>query len=178
MYLGQRIPAWFQDTKENKYSWPWNITCVLWFLIHSKGQMSRFPLASSKTIIMIKMIKWHERGSLLSMIQKWLLCNFGLRRDNHWFVKCHGQHSEPIKSGTNPHPLQPLGHPQPRQKQDHKRHKMKVLFFSLLLWFVPPKKRKLSQVSQRYEGWSDLGGSLGVCVCVCVSLLGFCYVDL
>ena len=107
-----------------------------------------------------------------------LVCDPGLRRDNHWFVKCHGQHSEPIKSGTNPHPLQPLGHPQPRQKQDHKRHKMKVLFFSLLLWFVPPKKRKLSQVSQRYEGWSDLGGSLGVCVCVCVSLLGFCYVDL
>ena len=61
---------------------------------------------------------------------------------------------------------------------------MKVLFLSLLLWFVPPKKRKLSQVSQRYKGWSDLGGSLGVCECVCVcvcvfvSLLGFCYVDL
>ena len=54
MYLGQRIPVWSLDTKENKYSWPWNITLVLWFLIHSKGQMSRFPQASSKTIIMIK----------------------------------------------------------------------------------------------------------------------------
>ena len=37
-----------------------------------------------------------------------------------------------------------------------------------LVWFVPPKKRKLSKVSQRYQGWSDLGGLLCVCVCVCV----------
>ena len=25
MYLGQLIPALSQDTKVNKYSWPWNI---------------------------------------------------------------------------------------------------------------------------------------------------------
>ena len=36
-----------------------------------------------------------------------------------------------------------------------------------LVWFVAPKKRKLSQVSQRYQGWSDLGAGLGgVCMCV------------
>ena len=48
-----------------------------------------------------------------------------------------------------------------------------------LVWFVLPKKRKLSQVSPRYQGWSDLGGGLAeresVCVCVCVFLLWFCY---
>ena len=45
--------------------------------------------------------------------------------------------------------------------------------FSLfsLVWFVPPKKRKLSKVSQRYQGSSALGGGLG-CVCVC-TLSGF-----
>ena len=48
--------------------------------------------------------------------------------------------------------------------------------FSLfsLVWFVPPKKRKLSKVSQRYQGSSALGGGLG---CVCVYAFWFCYVD-
>ena len=46
------------------------------------------------------------------------------------------QHNDPIKSGTNSHPLQPLGHPQPRQKKDHRNHKMKVVFLTLLLGLV------------------------------------------
>ena len=37
-----------------------------------------------------------------------------------------------------------------------------------LVWFLLPKKRKLSKVSPRYQEWSDLGGGIGVCVCVCV----------
>ena len=46
------------------------------------------------------------------------------------------QCNDPIKSGTNSHPLQPLGHPQLFQKKDHERYKMKVLFLTLLLGVV------------------------------------------
>ena len=46
------------------------------------------------------------------------------------------QHNDPIKSGTNSHLLQPLAHPQPQQKKDHKSHKMKVVFLTLLLGLV------------------------------------------
>ena len=70
MYLGQHIPVWCQNRKENKYSWPWNIGSVLWILIHSKGQMSRFAQASPKTIVMITMTKWHKRWILPSRILK------------------------------------------------------------------------------------------------------------
>ena len=78
------------------------------------------------------------------------------------------QHSDPIKSGTiaivSSH-WDSLSLDRRKSTRDT-RWKFCSWLFSLD-WFVLPKKRKLSKVSQRYQWWFDLGGGLG-CVWVCV----------
>ena len=145
---------------------------VLWFLTRSKGQMSRFTQPSPKAICMIQIQNVMKVHPCKAGYWRWLLCNLGLRRNSHWFMTS-SQNKDPIKGGTNSHPFQPLGHRQPRQKKDQgdTRWRFCSWLFSLV-WFVLPKKRKLSKVSQRYQGRSDLGGArVCVCVCVCVHFL-------
>ena len=99
---------------------------------------------------------------------RWLLCNPGLRRNNHWFMTW-SQHNDRIKSGTNFHPLQPLGHPQPQQKKVHKRHKMKVVFLTLLLGLICAAQEEDAEKSV-----SEVAGMVwsGRRSCVC-TLSGF-----
>ena len=177
MYLGQRIPVWSLDTKENKYSWPWNITLVLWFLIHSKGQMSRFPQASSKTIIMIKNDKMTrkmipakqdtEDDFCVTLVLGGTTIGSWHQADITILLKV-----APIPTLSNLWDTLSLDR---RRTTGDTRWRFSFSLFSLV-WFVPPKKRKLSKVSQRYQGSSALGGGLG-CVCVCVYTFWFCYVD-
>ena len=119
-----------------------------------------------------------------------LLCDPGLRRDNHWFMKCHGQHCEPIKhwflkchrqhcepikSGTNPHPLQPQGLSQPRQKQDHETQDEGSVPLSTT--FVCAAQEDEAQPSvpevpgMVWSGRQPWGVGGAVCVCVYISLL-------
>ena len=74
------------------------------------------------------------------------------------------QHNDPIKSGTNSHLLQPLAHPQPQQKKDHKSHKMKVVFLTLLLGLVCAAQEE--EAEQSLRGTRD--GLIWEVLCVCV----------
>ena len=80
------------------------------------------------------------------VIWRWILCKLGLRRNTHRDTLSLDRRRT---TGTT-------------------RWRLCSWLFSLV-WFVLAKKRKLSKVSQRYQGWSDLGGGLG---CVCVFSLG------
>ena len=74
-----------------------------------------------------------------------------------------------IKVAAVLHPLQPLGHPQLFQKKSHERHKMKVLFLTLLLCVVcAAQEEEAEQSVSEVPGMADLAGGLGVCVCLCV----------
>ena len=82
-------------------------------------------------------------------------------------------HNDAIKvTPIESHLLQPPRHPHFLQK-DYEKHKMMVLFLTLLHHLVPSKKVTPCKTLQRYQGWSALGGGLG-----CVCILWFCYVDI
>ena len=148
---------------------------VLWFRSHSKGQLSRFIQPSPKAICMIQIQNVMKVHPCKAGYWRQLLSNLGLRRNNHWFMTS-SRHNDPVKGGTNSHPFQPLGHPQPRQEKDHRRHEMKVLFLTLLLGLVCATQEKEAE-----QSFSEVPGKL--CsgrrswVCVCVYTFWFCYVD-
>ena len=68
------------------------------------------------------------------------------------------QHNDPIKSGTNSHLLQPLAHPQPQQKKDHKSHKMKVVFLTLLLGLVCAAQEEDAAAAAKSSSISEVAG--------------------
>ena len=88
------------------------------------------------------------------------------------------QHNDPIKSETNSYPLDPLGEPQPQQEKVHKRHKMKVVFLTVLLGLVcATQEDETVRSASKVPGtvWSGRRSCVCVCVCVCVCtvFLGF-----
>ena len=120
------------------------------------------------------MTKCYESSALPSRILKTNFEDPGLREEQPLVHDVSGQHHDPIKSGTvhilsNPWDALSLGR---REATRDARWRFCSWLFSLV-WLVPPKKRKLSKVSQRYQGRSDVGGGLG-CVCppFVVSLCG------
>ena len=120
------------------------------------------------------MTKCYESSALPSRILKTNFEDQGLREEQPLVHDASRQHHDPIKSGT----VRTLSNPWDSLSLDRREATRDVRWrfcswlFSLV-WLVLPKKRKLSKVSQRYQGRSDVGGGLG---CVCPHLW-FRYVD-
>ena len=166
-----------QGTKENKSSWPeiWEVHCDFSLTLKVKCPDSlNLLLKQSAWLKSQNVIEGHpyQEG-----YWRWLLCNLGLRRRCHWFMTS-SQHNDPIKSETNSYPLDPLGEPQPQQEKVHKRHKMKVVFLTVLLGLVcATQEDETVRSASKVPGtvWSGRRSCVCVCVCVCVCIvfLGF-----
>ena len=171
-----------QDAKENKSSWPEILEVYCGFSVTLKVKCLDSLNLLLKQSAWLKSQNVTEGHPYQVGYWRWLLSYPGLRRNNHWFMTS-SQHDDPIKSGTNFHPLQPLGHPQPRQKKVRKSHKMKVVFLTLLLGLVcaaqeedAAKSSSISEVAGMI--WSGTREEVVyVRVCVCVYFLWVCYVD-
>ena len=159
-----------QNRKENTSSWPeiWEVYCDFSLTLKVKCPDSLNLLL--KQYAWLKLQNVVEGHPYQGEYWRWLLCNPGLRRNNHWFMTS-SQRDDRIKSDTNSHPLQPLGHPQPQQKKVHKRHKMKVVFLTLLLGLVcAAQEEDTAESASKVAGmvWSGRRS----CVCVCALSLG------
>ena len=167
-----------QDAKENKYYWPeiWEVYCDFSLTLKVKCPDSlNLLLKESAWLKSQNVIEGHPyQGGYW----RWLLCNLGLRRNNHWFITS-SQHSDPIKK-VSQFPSSPTtGTPSasteegPQEPQDE--------------GCVPDSAPWSGLCCSRRGSWAKcLRGTrdgliweeaMCVCWCVCVYLLWVCYVD-
>ena len=134
--------------------------------------MSRFSWASLKAVLGTKMTKSCDSWPLPSSILKITSRKPWPWKGQPWVHDTSHRHNGPIKSGTDSHPLQPLGHPQLFQKKNHERHKRKVLFLTLLLGVVSATQEEEAEQSLSEVPGMVLSGRRywAVCVCVCVCM--------
>ena len=147
---------------------------VLWYLTHCKGQMSRFIQLSPKTICMINIENVIKVQPCEAGYWRWLLCYLALGGTiiGSWHVM--PTHNDAIKvTPIESYLLQPPRHPHFLQK-DYERHKMMVLFLTLLHHLVCAiQEGDTLQDPAEVPGMVCFGRRSWVCVYFVVLLCGY-----